>query len=81
MGIESKIVATTGFQRSGYEQNELVKLFKETLSSTNKLFEYTSFALRSAKDIFEKGGHVVDVRKDQVFRLFHDGRRSMIEPD
>ena len=80
MGINSKIVATTGFQRGGYEKKELVELFKNTLSSANKFFEFTTWGLRSAKDIFEKGGHVIDVRKDQIFRLFHDGRRSMVEP-
>lgn len=55
MGIESKIVATTGFQRGGYEKNDLVNLFKETLKSSNKFFEFTKHSLRDAKDIFEKG--------------------------
>jgi hypothetical protein len=43
LGIDSKIVAATGFQRGGYESNELVKLFKETLSSANKFIEFTVF--------------------------------------
>lgn len=80
MGIESKIVAATGFQRGGYEKNDLVNLFKETLKSTNKFFEFTKHSLRGAKDIFDKGGQVVETKMDQTFRMFHDGRRSMVEP-
>jgi len=36
--------------------------------------------LRSAKDIFNKGGNVTEVLKDQTFRLFYDNRRRIIEP-
>lgn len=34
----------------------------------------------SAKDIFIKGGHVIPILKDQVFRLFYDNKRQIIEP-
>jgi len=80
LGIDSKIVAATGFQRAGFDKNELVTLFKNTLSKENKLFEFTRKSLRSAKDIFEKGGQVTEVLKDQTFRLFYDNRREIIEP-
>jgi hypothetical protein len=36
--------------------------------------------LRSAKDIYDKGGNVVMQSKDQVFRLFFDNRRKILEP-
>jgi hypothetical protein len=35
--------------------------------------------LRGAKDIFEKGGHVTTVMKDQVFRLYYDNRRRILD--
>jgi hypothetical protein len=80
MGIEGKMMAATGFQKQGYEKPELVNLFKSILSSKEKLFEFSRKSLRSAKDIFDKGGHVTKVIKDQTFRLFFDNRREMIFP-
>jgi hypothetical protein len=35
--------------------------------------------LRAAKDIFNRGGHVVAIHKDQKFRMYHDNRRQIIE--
>jgi hypothetical protein len=78
MGIGSEIIATTGFQRAGYEKSELIETFKNTLKSPEKIFEYTRKTLRSAKDIFDKGGHVTTIIKDQNFRLIHDNRRNII---
>lgn len=63
------MVAATGFQRKGYEKDELVTLFKETLKSKEKLFEFTRGSLRSVKDIFQKGGNVIMTLKDQLFYL------------
>ena len=80
LGIESTMVAATGFQRLGYEKRELLELFKSTLNSKEKFFEYTRKSLRSAKDIFKKGGNVTVTLKDQAFRLFYDNRRKIIEP-
>lgn len=77
LGIEGKMVAATGFQRAGYEKDELVTMFKNILKSKDKFCEFTRFSLRSAKDIFEKGGNVVPILKDQTFRLFHDNRRQI----
>jgi hypothetical protein len=79
MGINNPIIATTGFQKGGYEKNnELLPNFKNALKSKEKLFEYTRKTLRSAKDIFDKGGHVTTILKDQNFRLLHDNRRNII---
>jgi hypothetical protein len=80
MGIEGKMMAATGFQKQGYEKPELVNLFKGILSSKEKLFEFSRKSLRSAKDIFDKGGHVTKVIKDQTFRLFYDNRRVINYP-
>ena len=63
------MVAATGFQRKGYEKDKLVTLFKETLKSKEKLFEFTRGSLRSVKDIFQKGGNVIMTLKDQLFNL------------
>jgi hypothetical protein len=38
MGIEGKMIAATGFQKQGFDKNELVKLFKDILGSKEKLF-------------------------------------------
>jgi hypothetical protein len=79
-GLESNIAAATGLQKKGYEKNELSTLFKKTLKDSTKMFEFTRSSLRSAKDIFIKGGHVTEVLKDQTFRLFYDNRRKIVEP-
>lgn len=81
LGIGSKIKATTGFQVHSLTKDELVSLFIETLKDRDKSFEFTMTTLRSAKDIYLKGGHVAPVRRDQIFRLFYDNRRIIKEPD
>jgi hypothetical protein len=81
LGIGSSIKATTGFQTNDLEQTEVVKLFKEVLRSSEKYFEFTQKRLRGAKDIFKLGGHVTAVYKDQKFRMLHDNRRQIIEPN
>jgi hypothetical protein len=81
MGIEGKMVAMTGFQRSGYDKSKLVTLFKDVLQSGDKLIEYTRKNLRSEKDIFNKGGLFTTIMKDKIFRLYHDNRRRIVETD
>jgi hypothetical protein len=81
LGIEGNMIAATGFQRGGFEKRELLEIFAKTMASTNKVFEYTRKTLRSAKDIFNKGGHVTMTFKEQMFRLLHDNRRQMLEPE
>jgi len=56
LGIESGIKATTGFQSSGYTQEELVTVFNKTLSSCEKEFEFTQTQLRGAKDVYKIWG-------------------------
>jgi hypothetical protein len=78
MGIGGKMIATTGFQRGGYDKEELVELFKNIFKNEDKYVEFTRKSLRSAKDVFKKGGHVTSELRDQVFRLFFDNRRKII---
>jgi len=80
LGIGSNIKATTGFQSFGYTQEELILKFKEILSSKEKYFEFTQFSLRGANEIYKQGGHVTMKYKDQIFRLFYDNRRDILEP-
>lgn len=75
------MAAATGFQRAGFEHNELKCIFKDILKTKDKFIEYTRHSLRSATDIFKKGGHVTSIFKDQTFRLFYDNRREIIESD
>ena len=77
LGVEPSFAPTTGFQKQGFDKMELVKILKDTLKSKEKSFEFTRNSLRGAKDIFEKGGGVRMVVKEQTFRLLHDNRRKM----
>jgi hypothetical protein len=77
------MVATTGLQRPGFKEpgvkQGLITQFKDLLKSGEKFAEYTRKSLRGAKDIFDKGGHVTTVMKDQIFRLYYDNRRRIID--
>jgi hypothetical protein len=78
LGIESKIIATTGFQHRVYDgKNELLKGFLDTVKSENKTIEFIQTRLRSATDIYKKGGHVTMIRRDQLFRMHFDNRRVL----
>lgn len=78
--LDSKIMAATGFQRNLFNLNEIEELFENTMNSNNKEIVYINHRLRSALEIFKKGGHVTSVYKDQVFRLVFDNRRKIIQP-
>jgi hypothetical protein len=54
-------------------------MFKKVLASDLTEIEYTHFSLRSGKDIFVKGGSVVQKYKDQKIRLLYANRREIIE--
>jgi hypothetical protein len=47
------------------------------LKSDNKTLEYVQGSLRSARDIYKKGGHVTMKYRDQLFRLHFDNRRVL----
>lgn len=64
LGFESKIIATTGFQRGVYpNKDDLLEVFLNTIKSENKTIEYIQTRLRSASEIYKKGGHVTMVVK------------------
>jgi hypothetical protein len=79
LGIGSYIKATTGFQSGGYQHDDLVREFKNILSTPSKQFEFVSKRLRGAKDVFSNGGHVQTVYKDQKFRMYYDNRRKIVD--
>ena len=81
VGIESKIIATTGLQRNVFpNKDELLEILSSTLLTESKSIEYIQTRLRSASDIYKRGGHVTMVYRDQKFRLHYDNRRVLILP-
>ena len=58
----------------------MVESFKTILKKKDKSFEFTLATVRSAKDIYKKGGHVTSICRDQKLRLQFDNRRVVQEP-
>jgi hypothetical protein len=78
LGLESKIIATTGIQHKAFEgKDAMLKTFLKAVKSESKTIEYVQGRLRSASEIYKKGGHVTMVRRDQLFRLHFDNRRVL----
>ena len=76
LGIESKILASTGFQHRAYNSRvQLIEGFIEAMKSESKTLGYIQSNLRSASEIYKKGGHVTMVHKDHQFRMHFDNRR------
>ena len=73
----SGIAATTGFQRKNISNNDLNELLTNAFNKDKKI-EYINTSLRSALEIYKKGGHVTKSYRDQRFRLFYDGRRRLL---
>jgi hypothetical protein len=55
----------------------MVKGLVEVLKSNEKTLEFVQSRLRSASDIYKKGGHVTMLYRDQVFRMHFDNRRLL----
>jgi hypothetical protein len=78
LGIESRIIATTGFQHRVYPYRaELLKGLLSNMKTENKTIEFVQSSLRSASDIYKKGGHVTMQYRDQLFRMHYDNRRQL----
>ena len=78
MGLGSKILATTGFQNKIYSsKSELTDLLSDVMKSQSKTLEYVQGSLRSASDVYKKGGNVTMKYRDQLFRLHYDNRRVL----
>jgi hypothetical protein len=79
MGIESKILASTGFQHRVYKsREELLNGLLNTIKTENKTLEFVQSSLRSASDVYKKGGHVTMKYRDQIFRMHYDNRRQLL---
>ena len=76
LGFESKIIATTGFQHI-YKKDDMWTTFSEIFASEHKSIEFVQSRLRSASDIYKRGGHVTMVYKDQQFRMHYDQKRLL----
>ena len=81
LSVDANIRATTGFQVRNINLDDLKGKFLDVLSKEDKSLEYIQFSLRSAKDIYVKGGHVTSVYKDQIYRLHYDNRRLIQTPE
>jgi hypothetical protein len=81
LGIDSSIIATTGFQRYIYNKSDMLQIFTNVLKTETKTIEYIQSRLRSATDIFKRGGHVTKVYRDQQFRLQFDNKRILNSTD
>lgn len=78
MGLGSSILATTGFQNRAYQnKKELKGLLEEVFKTETKELEYVQTTLRSAKDIYTRGGNVTMKYRDQIFRMHYDNRRVL----
>lgn len=73
--MESGISALTGFQKKGVSDKELFDLVTKSMISFEKTLNFIQTSLRSATDIYKKGGHVTPLNRDQVFRTVYDNRR------
>lgn len=78
MGDKSKILATTGFQNRQYvDKAELYNLLRSVLKTESKMIEYIQTSLRTAGEIYKKGGNVTMKYRDQIFRMHFDNRRVL----
>jgi len=65
----------TGYQRGNLSLSEIKDSILDIINSDDKYFYYLKHQLRSAKDIYMKGGHVTSVYSDQIYRLMYDNKR------
>lgn len=77
MSAHAKISATTGLQRQNlfltlFETDEL---FEKVINSKSNQIHFAASSLRSASDIYKKGGHVTMIYRDQVYALKFDDKR------
>jgi hypothetical protein len=78
IGFNSKILATTGFQHKKYwDKRELFDVLEEVFKTDSRTIEYIMNSLRSASEVYKKGGHVTMKYRDQLFRMHFDNRRIL----
>lgn len=75
------ISAATGFQTRGLSKEFLWDEFERQIVGGCGSFEYIQSGLRSASDIYRKGGHMAMVYKDRNYSLRYDDKRSILKTD
>ncbi|KAI1430456.1 hypothetical protein GGR50DRAFT_702051, partial [Xylaria sp. CBS 124048] len=77
----SGISAATGFQVRYLEKEFLIEEFTRLMGDKdiNGVIEYIESGLRSATDIFKRGGHVIAKYKDKRFSLNYDDKRRILD--
>lgn len=76
---DSGIIAMTGYQRGGLNVSEVQDNISAVMDSDDKSFNFLKKQLRSAKDIYMKGGQVTGVFSDQVYRVMYDNKRIILD--
>lgn len=77
LGLEGKIRAMTGYQVT-IQSQELVEKVLDVMHG-DKTLPFVQFSLRSAKDIYQKGGNVTAKLQEKVLNMKHDNRRNVTE--
>jgi len=68
----------TGFQSKGVSMEDLKEMVISSMDSGNLEIHFMQRSLRSAKDIYEKGGTVTPKLEEKTFRLNFDNRRQVV---
>src|SRR3954454_24829960 len=74
-------MAMTGYQRGNNKITEVYSKVSEVLLTKEKYFNFLTSRLRSAKEIYLKGGHVTMIYSDQIYRLMFDNKRVILDKD
>lgn len=71
----------TGFQSKYLDKEFLLKYMQGLFDNSIYEFEFIQSGLRSAVDIYKKGGHMISKYSDKNYTIFYDNRRCIIESD
>jgi len=79
LSVDMKIKAITGLQTKDQNLDETWCLINDASDVLGKTVTFTSTSLRSATDIYKKGGHVTSEYRDQDFRLWYNNQRVVLD--
>jgi len=71
----------TGYQKGSNKISDVYSKVSDVLLSKEKSFNFLTSRLRSAKDIYLKGGHVTMIFSDQIYRVMFDNKRVILDKD
>ena len=77
LGLSGGIKALTGYQRNEPIEQTITKVF-DSINAT-KIIPFIQKSLRSAKEIYQKGGHSTIKLNERNFNLKFDNRREIVE--